>query len=266
MIRTNVKQPTETRKLIARKGCFSLVEYEKDYSVTPGSAAEAFYESEMNIHKKQVIAELDGNGIILQGGEMQIMMGDIKASTNVQGVGDYFKKLIGSTVTGETAIKPRYTGTGVVLLEPTYKFVLFEDVADWNGGMVIEDGMFLACDDTVQMKVVARTTFSSALLGNEGLFNTMLSGTGIAVLESPVPAQELIIVDLEDDEVRIDGRMAIAWSDSLRFTVERTTRTLIGSAASGEGLVNVYRGTGRVLIAPVACDYGVPRPKKRGRK
>ncbi len=266
MIRTNVKQPTETRKLIARKGCFSLVEYEKDYSVTPGSAAEAFYESEMNIHKKQVIAELDGNGIILQGGEMQIMMGDIKASTNVQGVGDYFKKLIGSTVTGETAIKPRYTGTGVVLLEPTYKYVLFEDVADWNGGMVIEDGMFLACDDTVQMKVVARTTFSSALLGNEGLFNTMLSGTGIAVLESPVPAQELIIVDLEDDEVRIDGRMAIAWSDTLRFTVERTTRTLIGSAASGEGLVNVYRGTGRVLIAPVACDTGVPRPKRRGRK
>ncbi len=266
MIRTNVKQPTETRKLIARKGCFSLVEYEKDYSVTPGSAAEAFYESEMNIHKKQVIAELDGNGIILQGGEMQIMMGDIKASTNVQGVGDYFKKLIGSTVTGETAIKPRYTGTGVVLLEPTYKYVLFEDVADWNGGMVIEDGMFLACDDTVQMKVVARTTFSSALLGNEGLFNTMLSGTGIAVLESPVPAQELIIVDLEDDEVRIDGRMAIAWSYTLRFTVERTTRTLIGSAASGEGLVNVYRGTGRVLIAPVACDTGVPRPKRRGRK
>ena len=67
MVRTNVKQPTETRKLIARKGCFSLVEYEKDYSVAPGSAAEAFYESEMNIHKKQVIAELDGNGIIAMG-------------------------------------------------------------------------------------------------------------------------------------------------------------------------------------------------------
>ena len=266
MIRTNVKQPTETRKLIARKGCFSLVEYEKDYSVTPGSAAEAFYESEMNIHKKQVIAELDGNGVILQSGEMQIMMGDIKASTDVKGVGDFFKKLIGSTVTGETAIKPRYVGTGVVLLEPTYKYVLFEDVADWEGGMVIEDGMFLACDDTVQMKIVARTTFSSALLGNEGLFNTMLHGQGIAVLESPVPAEELIIVDLEDDEVRIDGRMAIAWSDSLRFTVERTTRTLVGSAASGEGLVNVYRGTGRVLIAPVAYDWGVPRPKKRMKK
>ena len=28
-------------------------------------------------------------------------------------------------------------------------------------------------------------------------------------------------------------------------------KSLIGSAASGEGLVNVYRGTGKVLLAPV---------------
>ena len=30
-------------------------------------------------------------------------------------------------------------------------------------------------------------------------------------------------------------------------------RPIIGSAASGEGLVNVYRGTGRVLMMPVAA-------------
>ena len=45
--------------------------------------------------------------------------------------------------------------------------------------------------------------------------------------------------------------MAIAWSGSLNFTVERSGKSLIGSAASGEGLVNVYRGTGKVLLAPV---------------
>ena len=46
--------------------------------------------------------------------------------------------------------------------------------------------------------------------------------------------------------------MAIAWSGSLDFTVERSGKSLIGSAASGEGLVNVYRCTGKVLLAPVA--------------
>lgn len=49
----------------------------------------------------------------------------------------------------------------------------------------------------------------------------------------------------------MDGNFAIAWSQSLKFTVERSTKTLIGSAASGEGLVNVYRGTGKVLMAPL---------------
>lgn len=106
-----------------------------------------------------------------------------------------------------------------------------------------------------------RTNLSSAVLGGEGLFNTALTGKGIAVLESPVPAEELIIVDLDKDVVRIDGNMAIAWSNTLEFTVERTTSTLIGSAASGEGLVNVYRGTGRVLIAPVAKNKSIPVPK-----
>lgn len=55
----------------------------------------------------------------------------------------------------------------------------------------------------------------------------------------------------------MDGNFAIAWTNGLQFTVERSTKTLIGSAASGEGLVNVYRGTGRVLLAPVAANLAI---------
>ena len=69
----------------------------------------------------------------------------------------------------------------------------------------------------------------------------------------------MIEIDLENDVLKIDGNMAIAWSGSLDFTVERSGKSLIGSAASGEGLVNVYRGTGKVLMAPVrgGIDIGV---------
>ena len=70
-------------------------------------------------------------------------------------------------------------------------------------------------------------------------------------LESPSPKEELIEVTLQDDVLKVDGNMAIAWSGTLDFTVERSGKTLLGSAASGEGLVNVYRGTGKVLLAPV---------------
>ncbi|WP_194608392.1 AIM24 family protein [Clostridium vitabionis] len=262
MIRTNLFQPTEAHKIVAKKGRYSLLEYDKDLSVTPESASTAFFASQMNVKKRQVIAELNNDGgVILQAGAMQLMLGTLHAATNIKGAGDLMKKFVGSKVTGETTIKPRYEGTGLLVLEPTYRYILFEDLSNWNGNMVIEDGMFLACDDSISMKVTARTTISSAVLGGEGLFNTALTGTGIAVLESPVPAEELIVVDLDKDVIRIDGNMAIAWSKSLEFTVERTTRTLVGSAASGEGLVNVYRGTGRVLIAPVANNRSIATPK-----
>lgn len=263
MIRTNLFQPTAAHKIVAKKGRFSLLEYERDLSVSPESASIAFFASQMNVRKRQVIAELNNDGgVILQAGAMQLMIGQLQAATNIKGAGDLMKKFVGSKVTGETTIKPRYQGAGLLVLEPTYKYILFEDLANWHGNLVIEDGMFLACDDSVDMKVTARTNFSSAVLGGEGLFNTALKGNGIAVLESPVPAEELIIVDLDRDVLKIDGSMAIAWSNTLEFTVERTTNTLIGSAASGEGLVNVYRGSGRVLIAPVAYNRGIATPKR----
>ena len=266
MIRTNLFQPTDAHKVVASQGCFSLLEYEKDISVTPESAQFSYFASKMNVRKRQVIANLNGdNGVIIQGGTIQMMIGQLQVTTNIKGAGDLMKKFVGSKVTGETTIKPRYTGKGLLVLEPTYKYVFFEDLATWNGSMVIEDGMFLACDDSVNMKVTARSNFSSAVLGGEGFFNTALTGTGIAVLESPVPKEELIVVELEKDVLRIDGNMAIAWSNTLEFTVERTTNTLVGSAASGEGLVNVYRGTGKVLIAPVARNKKIstPQPTKK---
>ncbi len=262
MIRTNLFQQTDIHRIIDTAGCFSVLEYDRDISVTPESASGAYFASAMNIKKRQVIAQLNDNGVVIQSGAMQLMIGQIHAATNVKGAGDLMKKFIGSKVTGETAIKPHYTGTGTLVLEPTYKYILFEDLDQWNGNMVIEDGMFLACDDTIDMRVSARKTISSAVLGGEGFFNTSLKGHGIAVLESPVPAEELIVIDLDKDVLRIDGDMAVAWSDTLEFTVERTTNTLVGSAASGEGLVNVYRGTGRVLVAPVARNRNIAAPGK----
>jgi uncharacterized protein (AIM24 family) len=112
--------------------------------------------------------------------------------------------------------------------------------------------MFLACESTLQQKAIMRSNISSAALGGEGMFNLCLQGEGIVVCESPVPHKELICIDLVNDELKIDGNMAVAWSSSLNFSVERSGKTLIGSAASGEGFVNVYRGTGKVLLAPVS--------------
>lgn len=238
-------------KIIGSLGPFTVIEYQRDLSVMPGNAQLAYYCNAMNVRKRQVICELSKAQITLQAGAMQWTVGNVNATTGVKGVGDLFGKALRGGVTGESAIKPEYTGDGLLVLEPTYKHILLVDLADWNGSIVLDDGLFLACDSRLKHKAVMRSNLSSAVAGGEGLFNLGIAGSGVVCLESPCPKEELVTVTLQNDTLKVDGNMAIAWSGSLEFTVERSGKSLIGSAASGEGLVNVYRGTGKVLLAPV---------------
>ena len=249
-----VNLENENRKFIKTVNNFHVLEYIQDASVSPMNAQTEYFMSQMNVRRRQIVIELDKeHSAIIQAGAMQWMGGDIQATTGVKGIGDLFGKALKGAVTKETGIKPEYVGNGYLVLEPTYKYILLKDISEWgSSGMTIEDGMFLACDSHVQNKIVARKNVSSAVLGGEGFFNLSLHGTGTVALESNVPEEELIEIILEDDELKIDGNLAVCWSSDLDFTVERTTKTLVGSAVSGEGLVNVYRGTGRVLMSPVA--------------
>lgn len=235
---------------IAAAGNVKVFEYQRDLSVTPESAISSYFASEMNLRKRQVLIELNGTPWILQAGAMQWMAGNVQMSSGIKGVGDFLGKALSSKVTKESTAKPEYNGSGLLMLEPTFKHILLINVDEW-GSIVLEDGLFLACEGKLQQKVVARSNLSSSALGGEGLFNLSLTGSGTAVLESPVPMEELIEFELNNDEVKIDGNMAIAWSNSLQFTVERSSKSLVGSAVSGEGLVNVYRGTGKILMSPL---------------
>lgn len=248
-------QNNDDVKTLASMGPFTVVEYQRDLSVLPGDAQLAYYCNEMNVRKRQVICDLSKANITLQAGAMQWMVGNVNATTGIKGVGDLFSKAMRGKVTGESAIKPEYTGDGLLVLEPTYKHIILMDVAEWNGSVVLDDGMFLACDSNLKHKAVMRSNLSSAAAGGEGLFNLGIMGEGVLCLESQCPREELVEITLHNDVLKIDGNMAVAWSGSLEFTVERSGKTLIGSAASGEGLVNVYRGSGKVLMAPVLHGF-----------
>ena len=145
-------------------------------------------------------------------------------------------KRCGARSPGESAIKPEYTGDGLLVLEPTYR------VSDPDGRCRL--GRRLWCWMTgcswlanphCSTKRSCAPIFSSAVAGGEGLFNLSLNGSGVFCIESRCPKEELIEITLQDDVLKVDGNYAIAWSKSLDFTVERSGKSLIGSAASGEG-------------------------------
>lgn len=242
------------RKYVSSLGNFHVLEYQSDASVAPENARNEYFMSKMGVRRRQIVIELNGKeSAIIQAGSMQWMAGHVKATTGIKGVGDFVGKMVKGAITKETAVKPEYVGNGILVLEPTYKYLILVDVGSWGEkGMTIEDGIFYACSGTVKNKLTARKTISSTVLGKEGFFNLSLVGEGVAALESNVPYEELIEVELDNDELKIDGNLAVCWSSGLEFTVERSTKTLVGSVVSGEGLVNVYRGTGKVLMSPVA--------------
>lgn len=259
MIKQNKFLDNNNIEVIDELGTFKVIEHKKDLSVSPTSAVQEYFCSKMNLRRRQVMIDLKDSGCILQSGAMQYMLGNIEMSSGVKGIGNFLGKVASSVVTKETAVKPEYHGTGTIVLEPTLKYILLVNVADWES-IVLDDGLFLACDNTIKQKVVSRTNISSAVLGHEGLFNLSLTGKGIAALESPVPMEELIVVTLDNDEMKIDGNMAVAWSESLNFTVEKSSKSLIGSAVSGEGFVNVYRGSGKILLAPTVGRFNSGNP------
>lgn len=241
-------------KIVQQMGPFTVIEHQKDLSIQPGSAMAAYYCAEMNVKKRQVLCDLSKAQVTVQAGAMQWTVGDVNATTGIKGVGDLLGKAMRGKASGESTIKPEYTGSGMMMLEPTYKHLILMDAAEWGGAVVLDDGLFLACDSRLKHKAVMRSSFSSAVAGGEGLFNLSLNGAGVFCIEADCPREELIEVTLENDVLKIDGNYAVAWSAGLAFTVERSGKSLLGSAASGEGLVNVYRGTGKVLMMPVGMD------------
>lgn len=135
----------------------------------------------------------------VQAGAMQWSVGDVNATTGIKGVGDLFGKAIKGAVFDETMIKPEYKGTGILVLEPTYKHLVMLNVEEWGNQIILDDGLFLACEASLRHTLVARKTISSIVAGGEGLFNLSLQGSGVVCLEFPVPQEELIEVNLEND-------------------------------------------------------------------
>ena len=155
-----VNLENNNRKIISTINNFHVLEYVQDASVSPMNAIDEYFMSKMNVRRRQVVIDISReHSAVIQAGAMQWMGGNVQATSGVKGLGDLFGKAIKGAVTKETAVKPEYIGEGFLVLEPTYKYIILQDVSKWGSvGMTIEDGMFLACDANVKRNIVARKT------------------------------------------------------------------------------------------------------------
>ena len=230
-----------------------VLEYQKLMGSTDiGAAVNLYYMEKQNMRARQIAVYLENDSVTIEPGAMSYFKGKIEMVSGVT-PGNALGRMFSSMTTGEAVAQPEYRGTGLLVLEPSFRHFLVLNME--NEDIIVDKGMFYCAQGGVAVTPVMQKNVSSALLGGEGIFQMELKGTGLVVLECRVPSSEIDVVELKNETLKVDGNFAVLRSGNIQFTVERSAKTLIGSAVSGEGLVNVYSGTGTVWLAPSIKIY-----------
>lgn len=217
------------------------------------TAQNVFFFKEAGASVKFVRVTLNEGVLRTESGAFYFSKGNIRNDVPIGGVGGIVAKNIKSKLTNETAFNPTYSGTGIVELEPStghYAMIPLN-----NETLIVDKGMYYCSVGNIDTSVAMQNTISSAMLGGDGFFQTKVTGTGIVVFDIPVPMEEIEVFHLNNETVQVDGNFAILRSASLNFTVERSSRTIVGSVVNGEGMLNKYSGTGMIWLAPTTLIY-----------
>lgn len=131
----------------------------------------------------------------------------------------------------------------------------------------INDGAFLACNTSVDYISTRQKRILNSILGNTGGFFILKSkGEGELLVNG---FGDLIEIELDGNvPFQIDNGHVVCWQETLDYTLEIASG-LFGFR-SGEGLLNTFRGKGKVIIqtrniqsfVDLLVDY-IPFPKEK---
>lgn len=216
-------------------------------------ARQAYYLRETKATLKFVRIHLNNDKVTTEAGALYYTKGNIKNDTPIGGVGGFLGKALKAQVTQEAAFNPTYEGTGIVVLEPTFGHYVLLELN--NNSVIVDKSLYYCHIGDIRTEAVMQNNLSSAALGGEGLFQTRITGTGVVVLEIPVPMSEIEMFNLNNEKVQVDGNFAILRSASIDFRVEKSNKGILGSVVGGEGLLCTFTGSGMIWLAPTAPIY-----------
>lgn len=255
MLKSNFEsQLTIIDKIEAQNITVEIIEYNQlKGAESPNMAKDMMLAQQAGMKLRQIRIKLKDSSIKTEQGALYFSKGHIELDAQIGGVAGALGKMLKSSLNNESAIKPVYSGTGEIYLEPTFKHYILLELS--NDSVVVDKGYFSCCSSNMKVEPVMQKNFSSAMAGGEGLFQTKIEGTGIIVLEIPVPQDEILKYELTGDRLQVDGNFAILRSGDIKFSVQKSSKSLIGSFMSGEGFLQTFEGQGQVWLAPTASIY-----------
>ena len=179
--------------------------------------------------------------VIVEAGLMHYYQGNIIIENTTPSA----KKMVKAKLSGEKVFRPRYKGTGKLVLTPSFKDYYAMKLND--EAYIIDKGAFCAADSGIEIDIYVNKAFTGMMSG-EGIVQTLVKGTGVVIISVPGPVE---IIQLENDSLIVDGSFIVARNQSLNFKSQKILPSIIKSITSGEGWVNAVNGTGTVLLSPV---------------
>ncbi|TCO70680.1 AIM24 family protein [Marinisporobacter balticus] len=211
---------------------FEIIEYIKPRK---GHTLEEKFGSEK---LRQVRIKMNDSGVLVQPGDLQCMKGPIRIDVqqNAPSPSKGFFKNVG---TGEASFTSRYSGKhGEIYLDPSYKYFYMLELSDET--LILGDGMFYCCEDSIEVSVHVNKDVAVGVLTADGFRQPKLSGSGIAILESYIPFDEVLIYELNNDTLKVDGNLAMVIRGAIEVKIEKSKK---------EGYLKTFTGSGEVWLA-----------------
>lgn len=244
-------EPRTTEQVEAHGGRIAVLEY----SAVPLEEALPGYHQPLSRPTpfRQLRVDLHGGGAVLEPGALQWLRGDIELQATSTaggggGLGGLLRGAVTAAATGEGMFKTAYRGQGQIHTEPSRLHYLLGELEGED--LIVDDGAFVAVAGNMTVGRHVNRGLMNTLGSGEGRIQPKLTGSGVFALQAPVHPSEVQVLTLRGDTLKVDGNLVLAYSGSLQFAVEKSARGLIGAAKTGEGFVQVYRGSGRVWLAP----------------
>ena len=218
---------------------FQMLEYDRLKGIGDYNIASTINNiNESGARLKQVRIILEDSSVKVEPGAISYIRGNIELINNRNKALSLGKKIISNKFSNEVIEdKPVYGGEGEIFLEPSFQHYAFIELEDEE--IIIDDGLFLACEEGVDVKTVI----------NGRKYEIVLSGEGIVVIELPVPADEVFKCKINNDTLMVDGDFVLLRGGNIDHTVEQS------ALVSGNGLLNVYSGIGDIWLVPTQPIY-----------
>ena len=171
-------------------------------------------------------------------------MNSTKKSVSV--LGNMLKSVAKSVVSGEsffvTVVKSSSVDGEINIAPPSIGSI--RELAIGSSQWFLNDGVFLACDMTVEYNMKRQSLGKAVFGGTGGLFVMETSGEGIMLISC---YGDIVEIDLDGSRrFVVDNRHVLAWESSLKYEI-RVASGMFGFT-TGEGLVNEFNGKGKILI------------------